>query len=138
MLAFAKSLFGSANERKVKSMGGRIAWTFAATQPARVDKLVLLSPDGFASPGFEYGKPPEVPACMAGQTTGCVGGTMGVIMIVVMIMGFDAGGAGAGRICVRIGHLERRSGAFRWGNQCMRNSITLFTLRRCCGVCSAG
>jgi hypothetical protein len=26
-------------------------------------------------------KPPEVPACTAGQTTGCVGGTMGVIMI---------------------------------------------------------
>ena len=26
-------------------------------------------------------KPPEVPACQAGQTTGCVGGTMGVILI---------------------------------------------------------
>ena len=47
------------------SMGGRIAWTFAATQPARVDKLVLLSPDGFASPGFEYDKAPEVPALMS-------------------------------------------------------------------------
>lgn len=47
------------------SMGGRIAWTFAATQPARVDKLVLLSPDGFASPGFEYGKSPEVPATLS-------------------------------------------------------------------------
>jgi pimeloyl-ACP methyl ester carboxylesterase len=25
-----------------------------------VDKLVLVAPDGFASPGFEYGKAPEV------------------------------------------------------------------------------
>ena len=58
-------------------------------------------------------------------------------MIVVVIMGFDAGGAVTGRICFGIGHLARRSGAFRRGNQFMRNSITLFTLRRCCGVCSA-
>ena len=43
------------------SIGGRIAWTFAGTYPARVDKLVLVSPDGFASHGFEYGKTPEVP-----------------------------------------------------------------------------
>jgi len=43
------------------SIGGRIAWTFAGTYPNRVDKLVLVSPDGFASPGFEYGKTPEVP-----------------------------------------------------------------------------
>jgi len=46
------------------SIGGRIAWTFAATDPQRVDKLVLLAPDGFASPGFEYGKPAQVPAAM--------------------------------------------------------------------------
>ena len=46
------------------SMGGRIAWSFAAEQPARVDKLVLISPDGFASPGFEYNKPAEVPASL--------------------------------------------------------------------------
>ena len=44
------------------SIGGRIAWTFAGTHPGRVDKLVLVSPDGFASPGFEYGKTPELPA----------------------------------------------------------------------------
>ena len=44
------------------SIGGRIAWTFAGTYPARVDKLVLVAPDGFASPGFDYGKTPEVPA----------------------------------------------------------------------------
>ncbi|OYT98751.1 MAG: alpha/beta hydrolase [Burkholderiales bacterium PBB1] len=43
------------------SIGGRIAWTFAATHPERVDKLVLVAPDGFASPGFEYGRAPEVP-----------------------------------------------------------------------------
>jgi pimeloyl-ACP methyl ester carboxylesterase len=42
------------------SMGGRIAWKFAALYPQRVDKLVLISPDGFASPGFEYGKAPHV------------------------------------------------------------------------------
>lgn len=46
------------------SIGGRIAWKFAAAQPTRVDKLVLISPDGFASPGVEYGKPPDVPARM--------------------------------------------------------------------------
>ena len=43
------------------SIVGRSAWTFAGTYPARVDKLVLVAPDGFASPGFEYGKAPEVP-----------------------------------------------------------------------------
>ncbi len=46
------------------SIGGRIAWTFAALHPERVDRLVLVAPDGFASPGFEYGKPPEVPAAL--------------------------------------------------------------------------
>ncbi|MEO8935486.1 MAG: alpha/beta hydrolase [Burkholderiaceae bacterium] len=44
------------------SMGGRIAWTFASEHPERVDKLVLISPDGFESPGFEYGRKPDVPA----------------------------------------------------------------------------
>ena len=42
------------------SMGGRLAWRLAAEHPERVDKLALLAPDGFASPGFEYGKAPEV------------------------------------------------------------------------------
>jgi len=46
------------------SIGGRIAWKFAAAQPARVNRLVLISPDGFASPGFEYGKAPQVPAIL--------------------------------------------------------------------------
>ena len=44
------------------SMGGKLAWQFAADHPDRVDKLVLISPDGFASPGFEYGKEPKIPA----------------------------------------------------------------------------
>jgi pimeloyl-ACP methyl ester carboxylesterase len=46
------------------SMGGRIAWKFAAAYPTLVNKLVLISPDGFASPGFEYGRPPKVPAVL--------------------------------------------------------------------------
>jgi pimeloyl-ACP methyl ester carboxylesterase len=44
------------------SMGGRVAWKFAAAYPDLVSKLVLISPDGFAVPGFEYGRPPKVPA----------------------------------------------------------------------------
>ncbi len=46
------------------SIGGRIAWTFAALHPERVDRLLLVAPDGFASPGFEYGQAPEVPALL--------------------------------------------------------------------------
>ena len=46
------------------SIGGRIAWTFAAQHPQRVGRLVLVAPDGFASPGFEYGKPADVPAML--------------------------------------------------------------------------
>jgi pimeloyl-ACP methyl ester carboxylesterase len=42
------------------SMGGRLAWRMAAEQPQRVHKLVLVAPDGFASPGFDYGKAPDV------------------------------------------------------------------------------
>lgn len=44
------------------SIGGRISWRFAGAHPERVDKLVLISPDGFASGGFEYGKAPDIPA----------------------------------------------------------------------------
>ncbi len=43
------------------SMGGRIAWTLAALHPERVERLVLMAPDGFASPGFAYGTAPKVP-----------------------------------------------------------------------------
>ncbi|MDO9383928.1 MAG: alpha/beta hydrolase [Hyphomicrobiaceae bacterium] len=46
------------------SVGGRIAWTFAAAHPEKIEKLVLISPDGFASPGFEYGKATAVPAVL--------------------------------------------------------------------------
>lgn len=46
------------------SIGGRIAWKFAAAHPERIDRLVLISPDGFASPGFEYGKAADVPAML--------------------------------------------------------------------------
>jgi pimeloyl-ACP methyl ester carboxylesterase len=46
------------------SMGGRIAWSFAAAQQARVDRLVLMAPDGFASPGIDYNRAPRVPLMM--------------------------------------------------------------------------
>jgi pimeloyl-ACP methyl ester carboxylesterase len=47
------------------SIGGRLAWRFAGAHPDRVKKLILISPDGFASPGFAYGMAPEVPALMS-------------------------------------------------------------------------
>ncbi len=43
------------------SLGGKLAWQFALQHPDRVDRLVLISPDGFASPGFEYGRKPRLP-----------------------------------------------------------------------------
>lgn len=46
------------------SLGGRLAWNFAAQHPERVARLVLVSPDGFASPGFAYDQAPEVPLMM--------------------------------------------------------------------------
>ena len=46
------------------SLGGRIAWNFAALNPRRVTRLVLVSPDGFASPGFEYDRVSETPLMM--------------------------------------------------------------------------
>ncbi len=46
------------------SLGGKIAWNFAAAYPERVNRLVLISPDGFASPGFDYGVKPRLPFVM--------------------------------------------------------------------------
>lgn len=46
------------------SIGGRIAWTFAAQHPERVEKLVLVAPDGFASPGFAYNEAPKIPSAL--------------------------------------------------------------------------
>ncbi|WP_284176696.1 alpha/beta fold hydrolase [Rhabdaerophilum sp. SD176] len=46
------------------SIGGRLAWTFAAAHPDRTSHLVLIAPDGFASPGFAYGKAPDVPVML--------------------------------------------------------------------------
>jgi pimeloyl-ACP methyl ester carboxylesterase len=46
------------------SMGGRIAWRFAAERPQRVRRLVLMAPDGFASAGFTYDRPAGVPLMM--------------------------------------------------------------------------
>lgn len=43
------------------SMGGKLAWMFAAKYPDRVSKLILVAPDGFESEGFEYGKKASVP-----------------------------------------------------------------------------
>ena len=43
------------------SMGGRMAWRFAAEHPERVSGLVLVSPDGFASSGVTYGVRAKVP-----------------------------------------------------------------------------
>jgi len=67
-VALIRALLDARGIQKVSlvghSIGGRIAWTFAATEPQRVDKLVLLAPDGFASPGFVYGKAPDVPAAL--------------------------------------------------------------------------
>ncbi len=40
------------------SMGGRIAWNFASAFPNRVQKLILLAPDGFPSPGQALGARP--------------------------------------------------------------------------------
>lgn len=43
------------------SFGGRLAWKLAALHPERVDRLVLIAPDGFASLIFRYGRRTRVP-----------------------------------------------------------------------------
>ncbi|SMC44039.1 alpha/beta fold hydrolase [Polynucleobacter kasalickyi] len=46
------------------SIGGRIAWYFTSQYPAQVNKLVLISPDGFKSPNGNYGQQPEISSLM--------------------------------------------------------------------------
>jgi len=46
------------------SIGGRIAWTMAASHPERVDALVLIAPDGFASPFLQYGETIKAPVIL--------------------------------------------------------------------------
>ena len=50
------------------SLGGKLAWRIAAAYPNRVDKLVLISPDGFASEGFEYDKPHQASWMLSAMT----------------------------------------------------------------------
>ena len=60
--AFLKALQISKVALVGNSMGGKFAWQFTARYPNQVAKLVLISPDGYASPGIEYGKKTEIPA----------------------------------------------------------------------------
>lgn len=46
------------------SMGGKMAWTFAAAHPDRVKALVLMAPDGFPQPEAIGTKPYAMPAIM--------------------------------------------------------------------------
>jgi pimeloyl-ACP methyl ester carboxylesterase len=46
------------------SMGGKMAWSLAASQPERVQALVLMAPDGFPEAKDIGTKPYEVPAVM--------------------------------------------------------------------------
>jgi pimeloyl-ACP methyl ester carboxylesterase len=46
------------------SMGGKMAWSLAASQPERVQALVLMAPDGFPETKNIGTKPYEVPAVM--------------------------------------------------------------------------
>jgi pimeloyl-ACP methyl ester carboxylesterase len=46
------------------SMGGKMAWSLAASQPDRVQALVLMAPDGFPEAKDFGTKPYEVPAVM--------------------------------------------------------------------------
>ena len=50
------------------SLGGKLAWQVASAYPNRVEKLVLISPDGFASEGFEYDKPPSPSLMLSAMT----------------------------------------------------------------------
>ncbi|KPF83201.1 hypothetical protein IP70_19470 [alpha proteobacterium AAP38] len=46
------------------SLGGQIAWHFAAANPDRVEKLVLVAPGGFPLLGIGFGQKVELPSAM--------------------------------------------------------------------------
>ncbi len=46
------------------SLGGQIAWHFAAANPDRVEKLVLVAPGGFPLLGIGFGQKVELPPAM--------------------------------------------------------------------------
>jgi pimeloyl-ACP methyl ester carboxylesterase len=46
------------------SMGGKVAWNVAATYPAKVKRLILMAPDGYANPEDFGAKPYAMPAVM--------------------------------------------------------------------------
>ena len=50
------------------SLGGKLAWRIASTYPERIEKLVLISPDGFASEGFDYDKQPKPSFMLSAMT----------------------------------------------------------------------
>ena len=47
------------------SMGGKIAWNFAAAYPKRVKRLVLMAPDGYSKPEDFGSKPYAMPSFMS-------------------------------------------------------------------------
>jgi len=46
------------------SLGGKMAWSLAAAQPARVQALVLMAPDGYAPPAQWGSQPYAMPSVM--------------------------------------------------------------------------
>jgi pimeloyl-ACP methyl ester carboxylesterase len=50
------------------SLGGKLAWRVASAHPERVEKLVLISPDGFASEGYAYDQPSHAPIMLNAMT----------------------------------------------------------------------
>ena len=50
------------------SFGGKLAWRMASAYPERVEKLVLISPDGFASEGYTYDQPSHAPIMLHAMT----------------------------------------------------------------------
>ncbi|MFK7955998.1 MAG: alpha/beta fold hydrolase [Lysobacterales bacterium] len=67
-MAILKALLAQLNVEQAflvgNSIGGRIAWRFAAKYSSSVRGVVLISPDGFASPGFQYNESPNIPTAL--------------------------------------------------------------------------